>query len=247
MFVITQDDPLYVVRFFETFLPAVPDTIKVVGMTVCRAFHEPLLQTATRMFRFYGLADFARLCLRFAKAKLSRRSIRRLATDAPIPLIETRSINDAQYLRRVERLAPDVIVSVAAPEIFGTGLLSLPALGCVNVHSGRLPAYRGMMPTFWQLLAGEASGAVTVHEMVERVDMGRILGVREFPLHERDSLHRVITGTKRAAAGLVLDVLDLIRTGRATPRDSDPSDVGYHSFPRPGDVRAFRKRGHRML
>ena len=32
---------------------------------------------------------------------------------------------------------------------------SRPRLRCLNIHSGRLPKYRGMGATFWQLLAGE--------------------------------------------------------------------------------------------
>lgn len=245
--IITEDDPLYVIRFFEQFFPAVPDTIELVGITVSAAFHEPMTATARRMLRFYGPVDFVRLCTRFAMAKAARRSIPRLAGLHGVPVIETPSVNDEPYLEQVRRLAPDVIMSVAAPEIFRAPLLSIPRLGCINIHSGRLPAYRGMMPTFWQLLHGESHAVVTVHEMVEQLDMGRILGTLEFPLRDRDRLDRVITETKRAGAQLMFDVIEQLRTGTASPRDLDLSEAGYHSFPQPDDVRAFRHRGHRML
>lgn len=245
--VITEDDPLYVIRFFERFFPLTPPWIELMGITVSAAFHESTPATARRMLRFYGLIDFARLCLRFAWAKIRRRSIPRLARAAGVDVIETSSVNDPAYLQRVEQLAPDVIVSVAAPEIFRKPLLSIPRLGCINIHSGRLPAYRGMMPTFWQLLAGEPCATVTVHEMVEQLDMGRILDTLEFPLRDHDRLDRVITETKRAGAELMLKVLEQLRNGTATPVDLDLTDAGYHSFPRAVDVRAFRRRGHRML
>jgi len=245
--VITEDDPLYVIRFFEEFLPALPGRIQVVGMTVSEAFHEPIMKTARRMLRFYGPVDFTRLCFRYAMAKLGGRSIEKLASASSIEMIRTTSVNDEAYLDRLRELEPDVIMSVAAPEIFRPDLLSVPRLGCVNIHSGRLPAYRGMMPTFWQLLAGESCATVTVHEMVEQLDMGRILATLEFPLQERDRLDRVINGTKRAGAGLMLEVLEQLRTNSVKPRELDLSDSGYHSFPEPEDVRAFRKRGHRML
>ncbi len=245
--VITEDDPLYVIRFFEEFLSALPDKIQVIGMTVSEAFHEPITKTAARMLRFYGLVDFMRLCARYAMAKLGRRSIAKLASGMGIELLRTPSVNDQAYLDQVRKLEPDVVMSVAAPEIFREELLAVPRLGCVNIHSGRLPAYRGMMPTFWQLLAGESCATVTVHEMVEQLDMGRILATLEFPLRKRDRLDRVINGTKRAGAGLMLEVLEQLRTNRVQPRELDLSDSGYHSFPGPEDVRAFRKRGHRML
>ena len=245
--IITEDDPLYVVRFFESFFPAVPDTLDIVGVTVSNAFHEPMLTTARRMLRFYGPIDFIRLCTRFAAAKLARRSIARIAQAARIPLLHATSVNDEDYLHQVRQLNPDVIVSVAAPEIFREPLLSSPRLGCINIHSGRLPAYRGMMPTFWQLLAGETCATVTVHEMVEQLDMGRILGTLDFPLREHDRLDRVINGTKAAGAGLMLEVLEQIRNGTTTPRELDLASANYHSFPQPNDVRSFRARGHRML
>lgn len=245
--VITEDDPLYVVRFFEAFFLQLPDSIEVVGITIDRAFHEPLRETGRRMLRFYGPLDFVRLGLRFARAKLFGDSISKLAAREAVPEIATHSVNAKSYHEEVRRLAPDVIVSVAAPQIFRETLLAIPRLGCINIHSGRLPTYRGMMPVFWQMLAGERSVTVTVHEMVAELDMGRILGTLEFPLEERDCLDRVITATKTAGARLMIHVLEQIREGKADPREFDPADSGYFSFPEPADVKKFRGRGHRLL
>ncbi len=195
--VVTADNPIYVPFFFEALIPALPGTIQVVGVTLLPAFHEPLFHTARRVLGLYGPMDFARLCLRYALARVCRRSVSRLTEKAGLARIETRSVNSDDYLGRVAELAPDVIVSVAAPEIFKTALLSMPRLGCLNVHSGRLPAYRGMMPVFWQLLAGESVAVVTVHEMVEAIDGGRVLDAVEVPLDRQDRLARAMVAAKR--------------------------------------------------
>ncbi len=247
VFIITEDDPLYVIQFFDSFFPSIPSSIEILGITVSAPFQESLLSTACRMYGFYGPLDFTRLCLRFALVKMRRRSIARLARDAGIPVIDTTSVNGIDYLQRVRDLSPDVIVSVAAPEIFREELLSIPPLGCVNIHSVQLPRFRGMMPTFWQLLAGEEHVTVTVHEMVAKLDAGRILATLEFPLREQDRLDRVILGTKRAGVALMIDVLQQLREGRTEPRELDMEQADYNSFPTKKDVRAFRNRGHRML
>lgn len=244
---VTADDPLYVASFFEALIPALPDSLRIVGITVLPAFQERLPMTARRVLGLYGPIDFARLCLRYAGVRMRGRSISRLAKKAGIPLIESRSVNSEDYLRRVSVLSPDVIVSVAAPEIFKPALLAMPRLGCLNVHSGRLPAYRGMMPVFWQLFKGEAAAVVTVHEMVETVDAGRVLDAVEVPLDRHDRLSRVMVAAKRAGAGLVVSVLDRLRRGRIRFREDVPGDDCYRTFPRPEDVRALRARGHRML
>ena len=158
-----------------------------------------------------------------------------------------RSVNAPEYLEQIRHLAPDVIVSVAAPEIFRKEILRTPRLGCINIHSGRLPVYRGMMPPFWQMQRGEPAITVTVHEMAEKLDAGGVLGTVSVPIAARDSLDRVITVTKQEGARLLIDVLRKVRLGQATPVPVDMSGASYFSFPKREHVREFRKRGHRLL
>lgn len=245
---VTEDDPLYVIRFFEVFLDEYPaDEFDLIGITVDEAFHEPIWKTARRMLSFYGPVGFVRLCARFAMCKLKRTSIERLANSRGVVSVPCTSVNDPAYVERAKALEPDVIVSVAAPEIFRKGILGAARLGCVNIHSGRLPVYRGMMPNFWQLARGEETAVVTVHEMVEKLDAGRILGTLEFPLKDRDTLDRVIVGTKQEGARLMINVLRAMHRGETEPRELDMSEAMYFSFPKPADVREFRARGHRLL
>lgn len=245
---VTEDDPLYVIRFFEAFFEQYPrDEFEVVGITVAKAFHEPLLKTMRRMWRFYGPVDFMRLCARFAMVKLRGRSIETLAIRNGVQPLPASSVNDPAYVDRVKLLGPDVIVSVAAPEIFRRDILGAARLRCLNIHSGRLPKYRGMMPNFWQMLHGESHAVVTVHEMVPKLDAGDVLGTLEFQIQQRDSLHRVITETKRAGAALMIQVLRQLADGSARAQPLDMSQAGYFKFPTPADVKAFRRRGHRLL
>ena len=246
---VTEDDPLYVVKFFEVFFAEYPkDTIELIGITISEAFHEPIWKTAKRMLSFYGPVDFVRLCFRFVGVKLRGYNIGKLAREAGVPLVETHSVNDEAYVAKVrDELAPDVIVSVAAPEIFKEGILGAAKRRCINIHCGRLPIYRGMMPNFWQLLHGETAATLTVHEMVEKLDAGGILATREFPLRERDSLDRVIVGTKQESARVMIEVLERFASGEVVATPLDMTGKKYFSFPKPKDVREFRKRGHRML
>ena len=96
--IITEDDSLYAIQFFNSFFPAIPSSIKLVGITVPAAFNESFLSTARRMLRFCGFVDFTRLCLRYASAKIRRRSIARLADVDGLPMIDTSSVNDSAYL-----------------------------------------------------------------------------------------------------------------------------------------------------
>ncbi|MBC8309364.1 MAG: hypothetical protein H8E83_02480 [Planctomycetes bacterium] len=245
---VTEDDPLYVIQFFKIFFAEYPnDKLDIIGTTVVDAFHEPIWKTAWRMFRFYGLLDFIRLSLRFVGVKLRRESIASLAQNYGIEDVPANSVNSQEYIQTAISLVPDVIVSVAAPEIFRDGILEVPRIKCINIHSGRLPVYRGMMPNFWQLLHGESHATITVHEMAKKLDAGGIIKTKEFPLKEHDSLDRVIVGTKQEGARLMMSVLCDIQSGKLDATPLDMSNASYFSFPKPMDVRALRKRGHKML
>jgi methionyl-tRNA formyltransferase len=245
---VTEDDPLYVIHFFDVFFREYPrEELQIVGVTVSPAFDESKLATARRTLRLYGIADFTRLGLRFAAAKLRRRSIEALARKESLPLLATPSVNDPEYVDRVRRLQPDVIVSVAAPEIFEEELLASPRIGCVNLHSGRLPKYRGMMPTFWQMLHSEPHVTVTVHEMAPKLDAGAVLGTVEHPIHANDRLARLMVEGKREGARLLIRVLRELRAGTAKPQQMDMANASYFSFPGRAEARELRRLGHSLL
>jgi methionyl-tRNA formyltransferase len=248
VFFVTEEDPLYVIRFFDVFFSEYPhEEIDISGITIDRPFHETMWETMRRIRALYGFCGFFRQGLRFTAARLSGRSIASLALSAGVPIVTTRSVNQPEYIEQVRAIAPDVIVSVAAPEIFKPELLRVPRLGCINIHSGRLPAYRGMMPTFWQMLRGEPAVTITVHRMAEKLDAGDVLATRLFAIKSSDSLDRVIKGTKCEGARLLIGVLQDLRADRLQPRPLDMKSASYFSFPKPEDVREFRRRGHRLL
>jgi methionyl-tRNA formyltransferase len=245
---ITEDDPLYVAEFFDAFLSLYErEEIEITAISIQEPFNEARLSTARRVFSLYGPTGFARLLVRFAGRRLQGRSIARLAREENIPLVTTKSVNDPGFVERVKLLDPDVVVSVAAPEIFKDAILKAPRLGCINVHSGRLPKYRGMMPTFWQMRSGEPNVTVTVHEMAERLDAGAVLGTAECRIEQRDSLDRVMVAAKHEGARLLIRVLRGLAAGEIQPQQLDMAEASYFSFPRRADVLQLRQLGHRLI
>lgn len=81
----------------------------------------------------------------------------------------------------LQSLAPDLGVVFAAyrlrPEVF-----TIPRLGCLNLHLGHAPAFRGSSPAFYELLEGVPAVGVTIHRVSEKLDAGPILLQESFPL-----------------------------------------------------------------
>ncbi|MEW6049032.1 MAG: formyltransferase family protein [Bacillota bacterium] len=251
--VITQDDPFYVPVFFSRFLGALDlKQYQVQAIYVMRPFRESPSELVRRMYRFYGPVDFVRRGVQYAvrlagdRLRLRAHSVRAIAKRYGIPVLEVSDVNSPTFARQVAAYDPDVILSVAAPQLFGEHLLRLPNWGCLNVHSAKLPQYRGMMPVFWALYHGDRTVGVTVHRMDERLDRGDVLLQVEVPVCEGDSLDAVMTRCKEAAADAVLAALSQIRDGTVTLRPVEGRG-SYFSFPRPEHVRVLRQRGYRLL
>jgi hypothetical protein len=61
-------------------------------------------------------------------------------------------------------------------------VFTLPRLGCLNLHLGHAPEFRGSSPAFYEMLEGVPSVGVTVHRVTEGLDAGPILKQESFPI-----------------------------------------------------------------
>lgn len=245
---VTQDEPIYVARFFHIFFREYdPLTFELCGIVTLRAFHEGPFQTFRRLIPVYGLGGTLRMVLLFLKAKLSGQSIPALSRARSVPLFKVSTVNSDEFLDTARNLNPDVIVSVSAPERFKDPLLNIPRVCCVNLHSGRLPEYRGMLPTFWQMMNSEPEIVVSAHEMVTKIDAGGLLARASFSVGRNDSLHKVMLRGKEEGARLIINVLTKILHGekRLTPLEFSKSR--YFSYPTHRDALEFRRRGLRFI
>jgi methionyl-tRNA formyltransferase len=140
-----------------------------------------------------------------------------------------------------------VLLSVAAPEPFRAAALRA-APHVLNVHNGRLPDFRGMLPTFWALHRGDDEIVVTVHEMAEAPDAGRV--VAEFPVavSEGESQFSVSVRAKLVAGERVARLLGTVDTPAwPKPHPIDPGAGGYNGFPGRREARELRAVGRRLL
>ena len=250
---VTQDDPFFTGRFFDAFLAATSGgRVRLLEIVLLRNFNESRLALLQRFQRLYGTADLTRLLARYGVARLSDRfgrprSVGALAAKAGVPVRPLASINDAAYLRTLGERNVDVLLSVSAPEIFRAGALHATP-HAINIHNGKLPFYRGMMPTFWALLHDEPEVTVTVHTMVEKLDAGMVVAEYRVPITPQDSQFDLSARAKEVAGQEVAQLLARLDTPEwPVPTSVDMSQKRYFKFPTPADVAQLRAKGKRML
>ncbi len=78
----------------------------------------------------------------------------------------------------------DLGISYCYPRKITNPLLSTPKKGFVNYHPGPLPNYKGPNEYEEAIKNQEIQWGVTVHEMNEDYDTGKIIKIDKFTLHE---------------------------------------------------------------
>ena len=72
-------------------------------------------------------------------------------------------INSEDSLAELSGFSADLILSIRYGGILREQAIALPNMGVINLHSGLLPDYRGVMATFRAMLHGEREIGTTLH------------------------------------------------------------------------------------
>jgi len=83
--------------------------------------------------------------------------------------------------------SPDAMIVIAYGQILPKPILSIPRLGCLNVHASLLPRWRGAAPIARALEAGDAVTGVSIMQMDEGLDTGPVFAAVETPITEFDT------------------------------------------------------------
>lgn len=156
--------------------------------------------------------------LRFPRALRRLSSLAELCSALEIPYAPVPDVNDPAFLAKLRSLEVDLIVSFQQ-RIFKRALLEIPKLGCLNVHTGILPGYRGFKPVFWMQSRSEPELGVTVHKMSEQIDTGPIIVQRRWKRRACSSVLQNQLWSYRCAAHCIVEAVEKI--GKCPPQRFD--------------------------
>lgn len=247
IFIVTQIDPIYMISFFEEFF----DIIKLKKLDIdleifdMPNFNESKIKLSKRLLLFYGLKDFLKLLIIYLNEILLKnrlRNFQKILSKEAIKYQKIQSINDNKFYEYLTKYRPHYMVSISAPEILKDRILSISEIQYINLHCAPLPSYKGMMPNFWQKLNNETYSAITIHEISNKIDGGKILYQKEINLLQTDSLHKTIINSKKISAIALLEYLFKKQMNSRTLNEDS-----YFSFPKRKDVNMFRKLNKRFF
>lgn len=107
--------------------------------------------------------------------KLKPSPVKTLATAHDIPVYDPPTLKTEAEQRALAALQADMMVVVAYGLILPPRVLTIPPLGCINVHASLLPRWRGAAPIQRAIEAGDAESGVTIMAMEAGLDTGPML------------------------------------------------------------------------
>lgn len=92
-----------------------------------------------------------------------------------LPVFTPARIGDPEAMAQLRDWGVELAVVCAYGQIFPESVLSLPRLGCFNLHFSLLPRWRGASPVQAAILAGDVETGVSLQKMARELDAGDVV------------------------------------------------------------------------
>lgn len=140
--------------------------------------------------------------------QLTAPPVKQAAQAAGIAVVQPEKIrSNAEFRAQLEAIDPEAIVVVAYGRIIPPWMLTLPRLGCINLHGSLLPKYRGAAPIQWAVAMGDAFTGNTTMLLEEGLDTGPILLQQTVEIGPNQTAVDLFDILARAGAPLVVETL----------------------------------------
>jgi len=165
------------------------------------------------------------------------------------PMLSVQNINAPDTVQTVAAFQPDLIISIRFGQILKKAIIQLPRYGVINLHSGLLPEYRGILATFRCMLHDEAHYGYTLHYIDDAsIDTGRVIQRVIMPVDADQSLFHHIRNLYPSGANAILETLHLLKQGKQpTTTEQDPNAGNYYGLPTAAEFELFKQKGYRIL
>ena len=158
---------------------------------------------------------------------LTASPVKAFALAQGLPVFQPSGFRGEEALRLLGDLEVDALVVVAYGLILPAAALTLPRLGCFNIHASLLPRWRGAAPIQRALQAGDAQTGVTIMRMEAGLDTGPMLAQAAVDIGPRDTAGTLQAVLAPLGARLMSEVLERLERGTAVEIAQPGTGVTY--------------------
>ena len=153
--------------------------------------------------------------------------VKAAALAASLPVAQPLTLKTDEGRQPLVAWAPDVLVVVAYGLILPPAALTIPRMGCVNIHASLLPRWRGAAPIQRAILAGDEETGITIMQMDVGLDTGPMLLRRSLRIAPDDTAGTLHDRLAAEGANALLKALDSLADGTAMPQPQPEAGVTY--------------------
>ena len=89
----------------------------------------------------------------------------------------------------IKNLKPDIVLISTFNKIFDKNILKLSKF--INIHHGKLPEQKGRASINWAILMGRNSIYLTFHQVIPRLDSGKIILQKKIDIKKKDNYQTI--------------------------------------------------------
>ncbi len=167
--------------------------------------------------------------------KLQSSPVKQFASAHGLPLVQPRSLrldgkfpDEAGAAREaLSQAAPELMVVAAYGLILPAWALTLPPLGCLNIHGSLLPRWRGAAPIHRAIEAGDTETGITIMQMDSGLDTGEMLLIERMAIRPDDTTASLHDRLAALGARLIVQAVELAGQGALQPQAQPAAGVSY--------------------
>jgi methionyl-tRNA formyltransferase len=169
--------------------------------------------------------------------------IREFSENKGATVHEAKRIGEMRWMQFWDSEPVDLMLAVNWRYLIPRHIFSRAKVGAYVFHDSLLPKYRGFSPTVWSIINGEDHTGVTLFEIDEIVDCGRIIAQTRIPIGPSATIDEISNQVTDSYIQLLENNIDALLAGSVSPRAQDEAAATYTCKLLPTDCQIdWRKR-----
>lgn len=159
------------------------------------------------------------------KQEVMPTAVKKVALHADIPVLQPERIGTISA--EISALKPDLILTMAFGQLVPESILSIPPLGCINLHASLLPKLRGGAPIHKAIMTGETKTGITLMYMEKTLDSGDMIAKREVVIESDDTTGDLHDKLMICGGTMIVEEMPSLLAGTNTRQPQNHADATY--------------------
>jgi len=159
--------------------------------------------------------------------RLTPSPVKQLALQHGLSVLQPVALKDVEVQAQLAAANADVMIVAAYGLLLPSAVLTIPRLGCLNVHASLLPRWRGAAPIQRAILAGDPETGITIMQMDRGLDTGGMLLRAALPIADHDTAQTLHDKLAILGASSIVSALRQLELGTLQVQPQDDSAATY--------------------